>query len=1480
MVHALRHNNSIREIADMGGSNKMVYKKNKRISFLAVILILAMLFTENHLMMFSEVMIGKVMAAEGAVGETAKVNVFEIRNQKEFAAYSNQYKAVPASYVSNHPAYSNAESLANAFDDATDTFYGINTGVWKSTDPTKITVTFASTEILDRVIYAARMNSGNKGYATVAKIYASQTDSGEDFVLAATASSVVSGNIMEFKFTPTAFKRLRFEFADCYNACPSASLLHFYREDRVLNKMDALFSNKEHTALNDQYRTPEAVNAFEADIRGELDSHVFRDYLNGQIVAAKKLANNELGHYSVLNAPSFYGTTSIRIPLNTNFNADDARFRIFATDFEDGDLTNSISLTDSNVNTAKAGTYSIGYSVTDSHGNRAEIDVPVTVKGDGTTSMVIQRTLYTIKSVRNMDAAGMNRGNYHDRQNLGIYMPEGTSFKIKQVNTAYKSNLNLNLFADDSAKESAYTVPADGTPVTVTAAKPGLIWDADYPAESKNLNMVPFMKSAYDGNIYPVVEIEFENSVKALDYYHDGDNQAAFMAGWTASKAGYSVIETERATFLLPLKDKDNTLRTGTIINVNNYRKFTTFDDALAWYNEFLEEYDSYTGLEINTNDWMNQNVRTKYFVKANIHGAGLAYYSGDHTAFNGNSIRDYFVKDWMTLHELGHGYGGVLQSSGMDIGEVVNNVLGHYQEMKYLEYGQTGWLGNLSNKSKEAEFIRERNGDLKFDSLGFGSKLYVFVNLLNTIGPEEGWSALHTGVRKEACSGDDVNACNAIARYLSSYSGKNVIPYLNAWALEPDDKTTSEVYESDYPMLYFIRDLVNTDEKAVEISNALGRKGMYALAAPAELSSFGLRGNATVTVSIDDISQIMGKYCVVKNGSETAAEVRITEEMIQADTGNLKLSFKNLPIGAYELEMPTPKSGAYEYGYKYILVKEGQDTPDSFTYRKMTTSPLSGDEQILFRGYANTFANMTIDYHTMNLHISSADCKPHTLFDSQTFASIEVLDESGKQVYVKNYIANVNAPEEIDVKFKVGYKINITHLEGAAKLNFISRSTLEDVSAFFLPKNRIVNSYRITGYGLAKLADSEDAVYSSYLNKVKNYTAFVMGNMNEEQAVNKKSCFVFKNKLLAALNLLKEADKAAMMEENRQLFSGSIPVISNHASESIVVETGNALNLIDWAKRNITVTDIEDGAVELHADNFAFSGVPVDALGNAVTAGSYTAVYTVSDSDGNQVSGTREVRITAKESSKEEKIDDFIRRLYNKVLGRTAGDDEIGFYRRNLVDRISTGADVGRGFVFSPEFLGRNLSNGAYVEMLYETFMGRASDAGGKAYWTDFLDKGVSRLWVFRGFVESVEFTDICSSYGIDRGSVAVTDPADQNPNLAMYIYRLYAEVLDREAEAGGLSYYAREIQEGRMTPVQAAQNFIFSPEFQKKNLTDSDYVKVLYRTFMGREYDQGGLEYHLNRMNNQTSRQEIMFGFADSPEFRKIIESFGLKN
>lgn len=82
--------------------------------------------------------------------------------------------------------------------------------------------------------------------------------------------------------------------------------------------------------------------------------------------------------------------------------------------------------------------------------------------------------------------------------------------------------------------------------------------------------------------------------------------------------------------------------------------------------------------------------------------------------------------------------------------------------------------------------------------------------------------------------------------------------------------------------------------------------------------------------------------------------------------------------------------------------------------------------------------------------------------------------------------------------------------------------------------------------------------------------------------------------------------------------------------------------------------------------------------------------------------------------------------------------------------------------------------------------------------------------------------------------------------------------------------------MQDGRSRSAVLAEIFIFSDEMMKKGLSDREYVKVLYRTFMGREADAAGLNYWVGRLQAGTSRKLVMKQFAGYPEFSYLVLPF----
>ena len=240
-----------------------------------------------------------------------------------------------------------------------------------------------------------------------------------------------------------------------------------------------------------------------------------------------------------------------------------------------------------------------------------------------------------------------------------------------------------------------------------------------------------------------------------------------------------------------------------------------------------------------------------------------------------------------------------------------------------------------------------------------------------------------------------------------------------------------------------------------------------------------------------------------------------------------------------------------------------------------------------------------------------------------------------------------------------------------------------------------------------------------------------------------------------------------------------------------------------------------------------------------------------------------------------------FVTRLYDKCLNRRPDEKGLQDWVDVLCGFKSDGVNVAYGFVFSDEMNKRNLSDEDFIEILYNVFLDRPSDTAGKQNWLYYLNNGTSRYGVFMGFANSNEFGEICSRYGIDKGTAKATDGRDRSPGLTAFVARLYTKALGRDYDVNGLNDWCNAICDQKHTVTYVStEGFFNSREFLEKNMSNSDYVKVLYRTFFDREYDQSGYENWMNNLENHTmDRNQVLLGFANSDEFAKLKKQYGIE-
>ncbi|MBP8313809.1 discoidin domain-containing protein, partial [Clostridium neonatale] len=249
-----------------------------------------------------------IMETTGAA-VTATISKFDLLNSSNIGAYNEVFKMDNSnieSITSNGGNYNNNSSIENAID-------GNFTTHWetKKKNQPEFTneVVFKLNEetTLNRIVYAARQSSAKgKGFAKELEIYGSLTDGEDDFTLVSSGEYKGStGDVVEIKFNPTKFKRIKFVFKKADNDWASASEFMFYKEDELSDKMDRLFTDDTMSEVSEEFNSIEDINALEEEVKNHPLYSDFKEYienarelLNNQNVEATTATTKQFEHYS------------------------------------------------------------------------------------------------------------------------------------------------------------------------------------------------------------------------------------------------------------------------------------------------------------------------------------------------------------------------------------------------------------------------------------------------------------------------------------------------------------------------------------------------------------------------------------------------------------------------------------------------------------------------------------------------------------------------------------------------------------------------------------------------------------------------------------------------------------------------------------------------------------------------------------------------------------------------------------------------------------------------------------------------------------------------------------------------------------------------------------------------------------------------------------------------------------------------------
>lgn len=185
-----------------------------------------------------------------------------------------------------------------------------------------------------------------------------------------------------------------------------------------------------------------------------------------------------------------------------------------------------------------------------------------------------------------------------------------------------------------------------------------------------------------------------------------------------------------------------------------------------------------------------------------------------------------------------------------------------------------------------------------------------------------------------------------------------------------------------------------------------------------------------------------------------------------------------------------------------------------------------------------------------------------------------------------------------------------------------------------------------------------------------------------------------------------------------------------------------------------------------------------------------------------------------------------------------------------NLVPGGSTLEDVEVGLLTSDGVYALNGGTSAgYVSGMYQAIFGRGPNADEIGYHTASLQSGTSRFAFIRGLQNATEGlrTRVARWYIDDLYANQSVNTLKSDPGVAVWAARLGSGWTDADVLTSLLSNDLRYAALGG---------------------TDSNHVSALYAEVLSRTPDSGGLSYHLAEMAGGLSRADVAGRFLSSPE------------
>lgn len=106
-------------------------------------------------------------------------------------------------------------------------------------------------------------------------------------------------------------------------------------------------------------------------------------------------------------------------------------------------------------------------------------------------------------------------------------------------------------------------------------------------------------------------------------------------------------------------------------------------------------------------------------------------------------------------------------------------------------------------------------------------------------------------------------------------------------------------------------------------------------------------------------------------------------------------------------------------------------------------------------------------------------------------------------------------------------------------------------------------------------------------------------------------------------------------------------------------------------------------------------------------------------------------------------------------------------------------------------------------------------------------------------------------------------------------FVKRVYQRCLNTDPNQTTIDNWADKLAEGKISHVDVIRDIITSKQFNSRNLTDTQYVDVLYKAVLDRNPDSNGATYWLSQLK-VLDRKTVLNNFLASDEFKSLVNQY----